>query len=186
MKGKSHDNSQVFLGNLDFKTQEEDIRKLFSKCGEVENVRLVRDATTGIGKGFGYVNFVSEDSVGLAIRLNNQEVCTRKVRVTRSVRKAKPGKVMVADSSNRKERREDKFKPAGGANKKKAGPSDKKAVRPNKKRFDRSQSYKKGKKGDQPEGKSFQGLSSTSDKKPKRSFNKTLQRNKIIAKKLAS
>ena len=40
MKGKSHDNSQVFLGNLDFKTQEEDIRKLFSKCGEVENVRL--------------------------------------------------------------------------------------------------------------------------------------------------
>ena len=99
-------------------------------------MRLVRDATTGIGKGFGYVNFVSENSLGLAIRLNNQEVCTRKVRVTRAVRKAKPGKVMVADSSNRKERREGKFKPAGGSNKNKAGPSSKnKAVRPNKNLF---------------------------------------------------
>ena len=46
MKGKNHDKKAVFLGNLDFKTQEEDIRKLFSKCWEGENVRLVRDATT--------------------------------------------------------------------------------------------------------------------------------------------
>jgi nucleolar protein 12 len=60
LKGKSHDNKKaVFLGNLNFKTQEEDIMKLFSKCWEGENVRLVRDATTGIGKGFGYVNLVS-------------------------------------------------------------------------------------------------------------------------------
>merc|ERR1739838_183800 len=75
---------------------------LFSKCGEVENVRLVRDTTTGIGKGFGYVNFVSMDSVGLAIRLNNQEVCGRKVRVARAVRKAKPGKVMVPDTGRKR------------------------------------------------------------------------------------
>eukprot|EP00092_Neocalanus_flemingeri_P012890 GFUD01013886.1.p1 GENE.GFUD01013886.1~~GFUD01013886.1.p1 ORF type:complete len:388 (+),score=164.83 GFUD01013886.1:36-1199(+) len=178
LKGRSHDNKRaIFMGNLDFKTQEEDIRKLFSKCGMVENVRLVRDSTTGIGKGFGYVNFVSEDSVGLAIRLNNQEVCGRKVRVTRAVRKAKPGKVMMAGKKEGKFK--DKF------DKKKEG-KYKNNFGDNKKRFDRSQSYKKDKKNVQPEGKAFQGLSSSSDKKQKRSFNKTVQKNKIIAKKLAS
>jgi len=187
LKDKSHDNKRaIFMGNLDFKTQEEDIRKLFSKCGEVENVRLVRDTTTGIGKGFGYVNFVSEDSVGLAIRLNNQEVCGRKVRVTRAVRKAKPGKVMMSN----KTKKGGKFKKDDESNKKQSdktqkGGKFKKEFGSNKKKFDRSQSYKKDKKASKSEENPFQGLSSSSDKKPKRSFNKTVQRNKIIAKKLA-
>ena len=66
------------------------MRALFAKCGEVESVRLVsvrksiistsfnenqvRDASTGIGKGFGYVNFVAIESVELALRMANQEV----------------------------------------------------------------------------------------------------------------
>merc|ERR1712106_531920 len=134
LKGKVHDNKKAdFMGNLDFKTEEEDVRKLFAKCGEVESVRLVRDTTTGIGKGFGYVNFVSVDSVGLAIRLNNQEVCGRKVRVARAVRKAKPGKVMVPDAG----RKRGKSQPSasGGQNKNykgtknNSGASDKKLSR---------------------------------------------------------
>ena len=34
----------------------------------------MRDASTGIGKGFGYVNFVAIESVELALRMANQEV----------------------------------------------------------------------------------------------------------------
>ena len=34
----------------------------------------VRDASTGIGKGFGYVNFATVESVELALRMANQEV----------------------------------------------------------------------------------------------------------------
>ena len=57
------------------------------KCatGECQTVKLekiltsfnenqVRDASTGIGKGFGYVNFVAIESVELALRMANQEV----------------------------------------------------------------------------------------------------------------
>jgi len=171
MKGKSHDNKRsVFLGNLDFKTEEEDVRKLFSKCGEVENVRIVRDNVTGIGKGFGYVNFVSEECVGLAVRLSGQEVCGRKVRVTRAVRKAKPGKVE-----------------GSGKSKMSDGPSKQKTsyTGSNAKKQNRSQNYKK-KNISQPEEKSYQGLSSSSVTKPKRRFDKTVQKNKIIAKKLSS
>jgi len=126
LKDKSHDNRRaIFLGNLDSKTQEEDIRKLFSKCGEVDNMRLVKDANTGIGKGFAYVNFVSEDSVELAIRLNSHEVHGKKVRVARSVKKAK----VIVDE------------------KKKKGGKFQKDFGSNKKQLDRSQTYKKDKKG---------------------------------------
>ena len=36
--------------------------------------RLVRDIATGIGKGFGYVNFASKDSVETALRLDGNMV----------------------------------------------------------------------------------------------------------------
>ena len=178
LKGKTHDNKKaVFLGNLDFKTEEEDVRKLFSKCGEVDNVRLVRDNTTGIGKGFGYVNFVSEQSVELAIRLNNQEVCGRKVRVSRANQKIRRKKVMPGAEQGKVAKGEWQGKMGTKTGKTKPGYNPK-----NSKRVNRSQAYNKTKK---PEGKSFQGLSSTTVKKPKRSFNKTIQKNKIMAKKLA-
>ena len=60
-------------------------RRLFFQCGAISSVRIVRDAATGIGKGFGYVNFASEDSVEIALTLNGSELDGRKIRVTRCV-----------------------------------------------------------------------------------------------------
>ena len=71
LDGKKHDQKKaIFLGNLHFSTKEDDVKKVFEKCGEILDVRLVRDSTTGIGKGFGYVNFATADAVELAMRLN--------------------------------------------------------------------------------------------------------------------
>ena len=36
---------------------------------QIASIRLVRDSATGMGKGFGYVNFVSADSVETAIQV---------------------------------------------------------------------------------------------------------------------
>ena len=55
------------------------------QCGTISSVRIVRDAATGIGKGFGYVNFASEDSVEIALTLNGSELDGRKIRVSRFV-----------------------------------------------------------------------------------------------------
>ena len=46
------------------------IEKIYTSFNENQ----VRDASTGIGKGFGYVNFVAIESVELALRMANQEV----------------------------------------------------------------------------------------------------------------
>ena len=37
--------------------EEEPLRNHFEDCGEIENVRLIRDRKTQLGKGFGYVLF---------------------------------------------------------------------------------------------------------------------------------
>jgi len=168
---RSHDNKRaVFLGNLDFKVQEDEVRALFAKCGEVESVRLVRDASTGIGKGFGYVNFVAIESVELALRMANQEVGGRKVRVTRAVRKAKPGKVMASNKSMKVKKAKQLRMSKGESNRRSQG------------QIKRTNSFKKAKE----EAKSFQGVSISTEKPKKRKVNKTEKRNKILAQKLAA
>jgi len=47
----------VFLGNVPFVATEEDLYGAFAQCGKIEAVRIVRDAATGVGKGFGFVTF---------------------------------------------------------------------------------------------------------------------------------
>jgi len=47
----------VFVGNLDFALEEETLRSHFDACGAISDVRIVRDANSGVGKGFAYVNF---------------------------------------------------------------------------------------------------------------------------------
>ena len=53
----------------------------FGECGQISSVRLVRDSQTGIGKGFGYVNFKNKDGVVLALEKNGQTFNGREIRV---------------------------------------------------------------------------------------------------------
>ena len=180
-QSKSHDNKKsVFLGNLHFNTKEEDVRRLFSKVGEVENVRLIRDASTGMGKGFGYVNFATEESVQLAVRLNQHEVEGRKIRVSRAVRKPKPGTVKQSG--------------AGGSKQKSWNESKRKEFKVNKKREKTNIERKKftgrkekeNTKGRKVESKGFQGVkSSNANKKNFKKVSKTEKKKKVMAKLLS-
>jgi nucleolar protein 12 len=89
-KVQEHDQSKaVFLGNVKFNEQEDNIRRHFEKCGSITDVRLVRDTATGMGKGFGYVNFATTDAVEKAVRLNGTLLNERALRVSRAVNRPK-------------------------------------------------------------------------------------------------
>ncbi|KAJ3315952.1 Nucleolar protein 12 [Boothiomyces sp. JEL0838] len=75
----------VFIGNLPFDIADEQVWGFFEGVGEIENVRLIRDRKTNVGKGFGYVQFKERASVVLALKLNDNELEGRKLRVTRAV-----------------------------------------------------------------------------------------------------
>jgi len=57
----------VFVGNLPFDVQDEDVWNTFERCGEIEFVRIVRDKKTNIGKGFGYVQFEVPSSMPMFV-----------------------------------------------------------------------------------------------------------------------
>lgn len=62
--------------------EEEELWQLFEPCGKISSVRLIRDAATGIGKGFGYINFENSDSVELALQMENPTLKGRELRVS--------------------------------------------------------------------------------------------------------
>lgn len=69
---------------------EEDLFQFFEDCGTIDSVRVIRDNATGMGKGFGYVNFDSREAVNKALETKNQqELKGRNVRISKCVKKLK-------------------------------------------------------------------------------------------------
>lgn len=64
-------------------------------------MHLVRDRQTGQTKGFGYVNFKTEDSAALALKLDGIEIMNRPVRVKAHVSgHIKKGEKRVSSNDN--------------------------------------------------------------------------------------
>lgn len=102
----------IFVGNLPFVDQEtletndeenphkrpkarlradpeEGLWRTFGKIGTVENVRMVRDKATRIGKGFAYVQFTDENAVEAALLMNDKKfppLLPRKLRIMRATK----------------------------------------------------------------------------------------------------
>ncbi|KAL8855998.1 MAG: hypothetical protein Q9178_007368 [Gyalolechia marmorata] len=62
----------VYVGNLFFDVKEDDLRKKFEQCGTIEGVKLIMD-NRGLSKGFGYVNFTSQEAADAAIETFNEQ-----------------------------------------------------------------------------------------------------------------
>ena len=57
----------IFIGNLPFILSEEELRSYFEDCGKIENIRLIRDSKTYLGKGIGYIMFSNKDEMAKAL-----------------------------------------------------------------------------------------------------------------------
>uniref|UniRef100_A0A1B6HVD8 RRM domain-containing protein n=1 Tax=Homalodisca liturata TaxID=320908 RepID=A0A1B6HVD8_9HEMI len=82
-KVNSNKENGVFVGNLAFKAKDDDLWNAFQDCGEIESVRIIRDVRSGIGKGYGYVNFKFTDSVDRALSLHGSLLLNRNLRVSK-------------------------------------------------------------------------------------------------------
>lgn len=81
--GFSGDRHTIFVGNLGFRTNEDKVRKFFSRAGNVVGVRIATHED-GKAKGFCHVDFDSQDSVQAAIGYAGQELDGREIRVDAS------------------------------------------------------------------------------------------------------
>jgi RNA recognition motif-containing protein len=62
---------KIYVGNLSYKIDEDALREVFAKIGEVESVKIIKDFTTGRSKGFGFVEMTSDEDVEKAISALN-------------------------------------------------------------------------------------------------------------------
>ena len=157
----------VFVGNLPFNIQEEEVREHFSQCGDVDDVRIIRDKETGIGKGFGYVRFQKAECVGFAIKLQNSELKGRRIRVFKSVDKNDAKKTF--DKKKDRQYRMKAVVPKNSVSSK----GESKKFTSNRKNYKNKNDQKKGGKGFSKGGKGFsKGGAKFNSKKGRGSFMK--------------
>jgi RNA recognition motif-containing protein len=74
---------KIFVGNLSWKTSEEQLKEHFQKFGEVISAKIVTDQMTGKSKGFGFVEMKDAEAATAAIReLNEKPLLERNLRVS--------------------------------------------------------------------------------------------------------
>lgn len=64
---------RLFVGNLPFTTTEKELNDKFSEFGIVTYARVIKDRDTGRLKGFGFVEFDSQEDADKALELNGAD-----------------------------------------------------------------------------------------------------------------
>jgi RNA recognition motif-containing protein len=87
----------IYVSNLSFNVQDEDLREFFTEYGEVTSAKVITDKFTGKSRGFGFVEMPDNEAAQKAIsELDNGIVEGRTIRVM----EAKPKEERPARSNN--------------------------------------------------------------------------------------
>ena len=82
----------IFVGNLDFNTSEEELRQMFEAHGQVDRVSIMTDRDTGRSRGFGFVEMTNAEEGDKAIAaLNGTQVGGRTLNVNEARPKVERG-----------------------------------------------------------------------------------------------
>ena len=75
----------IYVGNLPYSANEEDLKEVFAAHGEVTSVRIITDRDTGQSKGFGFIDMPNDEEATAAIEaLEGAEFQGRNLRVNQS------------------------------------------------------------------------------------------------------
>eukprot|EP01080_Neovahlkampfia_damariscottae_P000787 gene787-9037_t len=115
MKNSDHKKT-VFLGNLPFDADEEEIWKIFEKKRlKVTKVRVIRDVHNSVGKGFGYVTFEDQENAKKAVGYKGaMKIRDRMLRISHSDRNAKEKK--ETKEKNKKAKEDEKLQTSKSKN----------------------------------------------------------------------
>ena len=69
---------KIYVGNMDYETSEDDLRKAFEVHGQVDSVAVISDRYSGKSKGFGFVEMSNETEAKAAMdSLNDSNLMGR-------------------------------------------------------------------------------------------------------------
>jgi RNA recognition motif-containing protein len=82
----------IFVGNLSFNTNEDELRQIFEGYGQVDRVSILTDRDTGRSRGFGFVEMASDEDGEKAISaLNGSQFGGRTINVNEARPKSDRG-----------------------------------------------------------------------------------------------
>jgi RNA-binding protein 39 len=74
--------TRLYIGNLNPKITEGDLKMVFSELGDVEKIELAKDPVTGAGRGYAYLKYkLAEDAKKALVQLNGVELASQKIKV---------------------------------------------------------------------------------------------------------
>lgn len=72
----------IYVGNLANQVTEDDLRKAFEACGQVESANIIKDKFSGESRGFGFVQMPSKQEAQSAIeKMNGTDLMGRAITV---------------------------------------------------------------------------------------------------------
>ncbi len=78
----------LYVGNLPFSTEEDDLKNLFAEVGTVDSVKIIRERFSAKSRGFGFVEMATDELAEDAIKkLNGYSLNGRSLRVDRAKEK---------------------------------------------------------------------------------------------------
>ncbi|MGB4205860.1 MAG: RNA-binding protein [Bacteroidales bacterium] len=73
----------IYVGNVDFKANEDQLSELFARYGEVSSVKIITDKLSGRSKGYAFVEMADEAEGNAAIAgLNGYALNSRELNVS--------------------------------------------------------------------------------------------------------
>lgn len=73
---------RLYVGNLNYNTDEQTLRSAFSQFGEVKEVKVVMDRETGRARGFAFVEFMNDaEAANAIVQMNGMDLDGRALRV---------------------------------------------------------------------------------------------------------
>lgn len=73
----------LYVGNIEKTTTEEDLKTAFATYGPVEVVSIIKDQTTGLPRGFGFVEMTEDKDATEAVQgLNGSVMAGRTINVS--------------------------------------------------------------------------------------------------------
>ena len=62
---------KLYVGNISYQTTEDDLNTLISQAGNIESVKIINDQYSGRSKGFGFVEFSTQEEADKAVSMFN-------------------------------------------------------------------------------------------------------------------
>lgn len=70
----------IYIGNLNYRVREDDLRQVMEAYGAVDSVKIIKYRETGKSKGFGFVEMADDEAAKKAIEeLNEKELQGRQM-----------------------------------------------------------------------------------------------------------